>query len=234
MKREANEWLIPGAIVFAGIVLSITIFMTRPHLIQNSNGHPELTKPVSASDHIYGNPSAPVVLIEYSDIDSEYSKDFEKVMEQIMQDYGSQGSVAWVFRHLPLGDQDLNSEEHAEAAECVAALGKPSDFFAFIDAVQAIAPGDSQFDPADYDSVVSALGISTGSFDGCLTNHTYAKKVASDYQNAQQIGATGTPYNILLVRGQKPIVISGLVPYTTMKQIMDLAIQKSLTTTNTN
>ena len=186
MKKEQ---FVPVAILFAGIVISVTIFVTHPHLAAGPNGDPELTRPVDATDHILGNPAAPVVVIEYSDIDSEYSKDFQQVMEQVMQNYGTNGNVAWVYRDFPLITQDPNSEEDDEAAECVAALGTPSDFFSFIDAVQAAAPGDNQFDPANYDTIVSTLGLSTGTFDDCVSAHTYQKKSPQ---------TTTTPY--LLVR----------------------------------
>ena len=223
-----NEKLIPLAIIFAGAIIAVSIYMTQHHALLSQNGNPEATRPVDTSDHVLGNPAAPVVLIEYADMDSEYSKDFQTVMEQIMQDYGTQGNVAWVYRNFPITDQDVNSEQDAEAAECAAGIGKPSDFFAFIDAFKAVAPGDSVFDPANYDSLVSTLGISTGTFDDCLTAHTYQKKVAADYQNAMLIGATGSPYSVLEVKGQKPVVISGSVPYDTMKKVLDTSIQKAL------
>jgi protein-disulfide isomerase len=225
MKKELT---IPIAILFAGIIISIAIFVTHPHVALSPNGNPDAVRPIDTTDHFLGNPAAPVILIEYSDVDSEYSKNFQKVMEQVMQDYGANGNVAWVYRDLPIGDQDVHSEEHDEAAECVASIGKPSDFFAFIDAMQTTAPGDSLFDPANYDSLVSTLGLSTGSFDSCMTAHTYQNKVAADYKNAQEIGATGTPYNIILIKGQKPLVISGSIPYTTMKKVLDTAIAKAL------
>jgi protein-disulfide isomerase len=225
MKKELT---IPIAILFAGIIISIAIFVTHPHIALSPNGNPDAVRPIDTSDHFLGNPAAPVILIEYSDVDSEYSKNFQKVMEQVMQDYGANGNVAWVYRDLPIGDQDVNSEKHDEAAECVASIGKPSDFFAFIDAMQLAAPGDSLFDPTNYDSLVSTLGLSTGSFDSCMTAHTYQSKVAADYKNAQEIGATGTPYNIILIKGQKPLVISGSIPYTTMKKVLDTSIAKAL------
>ena len=223
-----NERLLPAAIIFAGAVIAVAIYVTQHHTLVSHNGNPEATRPVSTADHVYGNPAAPVVLIEYADMDSEYSKDFQTVMEQVMQNYGAQGNVAWVYRDFPIVSQDPNSEQDAEAAECAANLGTPSDFFSFIDAMQAAAPGDSVFDPSGYDAIASQLGISTGSFDSCLTAHTYQPKVASDLQNAGQIGATGSPYSILEVKGQKPIVISGYVPYDTMKQVLDSSIQKAL------
>ena len=89
-----KEWQIPFAIVFGGVIISIAIFVTHPHIALSPNGNPELTRPVDTTDHFLGNPAASVVLIEYSDVDSEYSKDFQKVMEQVMQDYGANGNVA--------------------------------------------------------------------------------------------------------------------------------------------
>jgi protein-disulfide isomerase len=229
MKDETkNGWTLPIAIVFAGAVIAFAIYATHKQAAASTNGNPELTRPVSASDHIIGKPTAPVVVIEYTDVDSEYSKDFQSVMEQVMQEYGPNGNVAWVYRDFPLTDQDTNSEEDDEAAECVSHLGQPQDFFTFIDAMQAEAPGDSQIDPSDYDALVGNMGISTGTFDQCLSAHTYESKVDADYQNGTQIGVTGTPYSVIEVKGQKPVVISGYVPYATMKQVLDTEIQKSL------
>ena len=225
MKRES---FLPTAIIFAGAIIAIAIYFTHHATSPSQNGNPEATRPISAADHVYGDPAAPVVLIEYADIDSEYSKDFQSVMEQVMQNYGSSGNVAWVYRDFPIVAQDPNSEQDAEAAECAGSLGQSSTFFSFIDALDTAAPGDSEVDPADYDSLVSGLGISSGTFDSCMTAHTFQKKVAADVQNAGQIGATGSPYSILEVKGQKPVVISGYVPYATMKQVLDTSIQKAL------
>jgi protein-disulfide isomerase len=223
-----KELFIPIAIVFAGAVIAVAILITHPHLASNTNGNPQAALPITSSDHLLGNPEAPVVLVEYADVDSEYSKDFQSVMEQVIQDYGTKGNVAWIYRDFPLTDQDPTSEKDDEAAECAAGLGSPSDFFSFIDAMQAAAPGDDQFDPSGYDTIVSTLGIATGSFDDCLTAHTYQKKVAADYASGEAVGVSGTPYSVLFVKGQKPITISGFVPYATMKQLLDTDIQKAL------
>ncbi len=225
MKREL---LIPGAIVFAGLVISVTIYIMHPHLVTGNTLNPQAALPITPSDHLLGNPEAPVVLVEYADVDSEYSKDFQTVMEQVIQSYGTQGNVAWIYRDFPLTAEDPTSEKDAEAAECAAGLSSQSTFFAFIDAMQAAAPGDTQFDPSGYDTIASSLGISKGSFDDCLTARTYQKKVAADYASGESVGVSGTPFSVLFVKGQKPVTISGSVPYATMKQILDADIQKAL------
>lgn len=228
MQPARKEWILPGAIIFAGIILAVAIFVTQHHIGTNTNGNPKAALPVSTNDHVLGKPTAPIVVIEYADIDSPYAKDFQQVMEEVMQKYGSNGNVAWVFRHFPFASDDPNAEEHAEAAECVAAEGGSDGFFGFIDAMQAAAPGDNIFDPKGYDTLVQNLGLSTGSFDTCLTAHTYKKAVQTDYDNAIAVGATGSPYSIIEIKGQAPIVIAGSVPYSTMEKIIDTALANQL------
>jgi protein-disulfide isomerase len=224
-----REWTVPLAIIFAGVVIAFATYSVRHHDIPTlTTENPSAVRAVDLSDHVLGNPAAPVTIIEYADIDSEFSKDFQKVMEQVLQDYGSNGNIAWVYRHIPT-DTQSNSEMHAEAAECVAALSGTNNFFKFIDALQTAAPGQNEFDPAGYDAIVTALGLSSGTFDQCMAAHTYRVRVDGDYANAQAIGATGTPFSVLLIRGQKPAVIEGSVPYPVLKQIIDTSISKALT-----
>ncbi len=222
-KRET--WLIPGAIIAAGLVLSLGIYINRIHDVEGSaKADITLMRPVTLQDHIVGNPSAPVILVEYADIDSNYSKSFQQTLEQLMAEYAEGGKVAWVYRHLPLIDQHIHAAEHAEAAECIASLGDSNIFYRFIDALNSAAPGDLQFDPKNYDSVVSSLGILPESFNACLRAHTFQKKVGDDFQNGIAIGAGGSPFSVLLVKGQKPITINGALPYDGLKKIIDHAI----------
>jgi protein-disulfide isomerase len=225
MKREL---FIPAAIVFAGLIIAISVYSLHHRDAVLQNGDPSAVNPVNpTTDHILGDPSAPVIVVEYADIDSEYSKDFQQVMNQIMQEYGSTGKVAWVYREFPLITQDQYSEQHSEAAECVASIGGANNFFQFIDAIQAAAPGDNQFNPSGYDTIVSSLGLSTGSFDQCIAAHTYEAKVATDLANAGTIGATGNPTSVILIKGQKPFLIIGGLPYAAMKEVIDQSLAKA-------
>src|SRR5215467_13251359 len=59
---------------------------------------------VSASrDHVYGDPNAPVSLIEYSDFECPFCKRFHATANEIVDAYG--GKVNWVYRHFPLSMQ---------------------------------------------------------------------------------------------------------------------------------
>src|SRR5690606_34807350 len=79
--------------------------------------------PVTADDHIRGNPNAPLMIVEYSDFDCPYCKSFHVTMQKIIEEYGPSGKVAWVYRHLPLTSLHPSAAYIAETSECVAELG---------------------------------------------------------------------------------------------------------------
>ncbi len=118
-------------------------------------------------------------------------------------------------------------EQHAEAAECVSSLGGQNSFWRFIDALNAAAPGELQFDPKNYDSIVTSLGLNAQAFAECMKDGTFQKKVASDFENGLAVGAGGSPFLVLVVNGQPPVSIDGSVPYDSMKKILDGAIKKA-------
>ncbi|MFA6386692.1 MAG: thioredoxin domain-containing protein [Candidatus Paceibacterota bacterium] len=79
-------------------------------------------------DHLLGNPDAPIVVIEYSDYECPYCKSFHTTMDQIVK--GSDGKVAWIYRHWPIHQGSL---EKLIAAECVATLKGNDAFWKYTD-----------------------------------------------------------------------------------------------------
>ncbi len=226
--RATPPWVLPVAIVLAGIIISGALYYVRvrEHVTKEA-GDVSVVRPVTPSDHLIGNPTAPVMVVEYGDIDSEYTKKFNAIMEQLMTEYAPGGQVAWVFRHFPIIALHPNSAAHASAAECVAALGGSERFWGFLDAIAANAPGTNQFDPRDYGTILPGLGVQSDAFTQCLSKGTYEQKVQDDYTNAILSGATGSPYIVLVVKGQRSVPISGALPYQSMKQVLDESLKKA-------
>ncbi|MEK7099608.1 MAG: thioredoxin domain-containing protein [Patescibacteria group bacterium] len=222
-----SVWLIPAAIILAGLILAVAVFVIRVKTAHiPDNGKPTAVTPVTPDDHLIGNPQAPVMVVEYSDIDSEHGKALQATMQQLMTEYAAGGKVAWVYRHFPLTTVHPNSLRHALAAECASSLGAADAFWRFIDLVNAGAPGSAQFDPKNYDSVVRQLGIDTTAFNECVTSGKFAGRVRENNHNALEAGATGAPYTLILIKNQDPIIIHGALPYASMKQAIDKAISK--------
>lgn len=224
---DPKNVFVAAAILIAGIVIAISVYILHLHdRIVNDAPNPEVTRPVTPSDHIIGDPSAPITVIEYGDIDSSYSKQFQLTMEQIMTEYLAGGKVAWVYRHFPLTTDHQYAATNALAAECAGSLGSGTIFFRFIDALETAAPNGDEFNPQNYGPVLATLGIAQDAFTTCMANGTFTQHIHDDYDNALAAGATGSPFIILLIHGQKPMPIQGAVPYTAMKKILDNAIAK--------
>ena len=226
METTRPSWILPGAILAAGAILAIAIYVVRADspVFGPREGNPTLMRPVHPNEHIVGNPEARIKIVEYADLDSAYAKEFQSTLSQIMLEYGSTGNVAWVFRHFPLVNQNIYAARHAEASECVASLGGNAAFWKFLDMVNATAPSDTQLSPEDYDTLVRQLGISEESFNACVASGEFASEVEEDFADALAAGAIASPYSIVLIEGKNPIPINGSVPYATVKRIIDTSL----------
>jgi protein-disulfide isomerase len=92
---------------------------------------PSLT-PISQSDHITGNKNARIAMIEYSDFECPYCKQFYPTAKQLKSTYGDQ--MMWVYRQYPLpASLHPHAEEYSEASECVAKLGGNDAFWKYAD-----------------------------------------------------------------------------------------------------
>jgi hypothetical protein len=88
-------------------------------------GNVELSEP---TDHISGNANATVTIIEYSDFECPYCKQFHPTLERIIKE--SNGNVKWIYRHYPLHQHSFSM---LVAAECVAKLKGEDAFWKYGD-----------------------------------------------------------------------------------------------------
>ncbi|MEX0919080.1 MAG: thioredoxin domain-containing protein [Candidatus Paceibacterota bacterium] len=91
-------------------------------------------RPISPTDHIQGSPDAPVIILEYSDIDCPFCARFHQTMKQVRATYDDD-QVAWVFRHFPLDNLHPEARRKAEAAECVAELAGEEAFWDYLNKI---------------------------------------------------------------------------------------------------
>lgn len=88
-------------------------------------GNIELSEP---TDHIMGNKDAKVTIIEYSDFECPFCKQFHPTLERIVKE--NNGNVAWIYRHYPLHQ---HSFEKLLAANCVAEIKGDDAFWKYSD-----------------------------------------------------------------------------------------------------
>ena len=243
MDQERNTYLIPASIVVAGVLVAFAVVYTGGVGItgsryvkpaDNLTGLPPTSpvaknvKPVSATDRILGDPEAPVKIIEFSDLECPFCKQFHATMKQVMETYGKDGKVAWVYRHFPLDSIHPKARKEAEASECAAEQGGNEKFWAFVDRIFEITPSNNRLPPEKLPEVAGEIGLDVKKFEDCLASGSAADKVSSMLSDGQNAGAEGTPYSVLL--GEKGLAypVSGAYPFPQLKTIIDSALAGTL------
>ena len=104
--------IIAAAIIAIAIIIALkpagkTTVVTTDNSANTANQGPAINlRPITAADHILGNPNAPIRIVEFSDPSCPYCKIFTPNIEKVMDTYGASGTVAWVYRSFPLDKPD--------------------------------------------------------------------------------------------------------------------------------
>jgi len=248
--RQPSRSLIglPGAIIIAAAILALAfIWIHKPTASSNTNNQQAATPSiddqasgmaaVTNSDHILGNPQAPIKLVEYSDPSCPYCQMFNPTMEAIMNAYGPGGQVAWVYRQFPL-DKPVtkggplfhpNSGREAAAFECAGSIGGNSSFFAYMKHWFEIFPqnGADRTETVDDAQIYQAakdIGLDMTAFNACESTGEFKDKLDQSYADGINAGVTGTPYTILITPSGTRIPLEGAVAYSTLKSAIDTLI----------
>ncbi len=220
---------VPIAIVIAGGLIAVSLYYSNLKLNSESIRlpssavtSPETTlRPISVDDHIIGSPSAEIIIVEYSDTECPYCKQFHSTLRRVMDEYGKSGKVAWVYRHFPIDSLHSRARKEAEAMECANELGGSAKFWEYTNLLYQTTPSNNGLDPAELPKMAKTVGLDVTKFNACLSSGKYADKVEADYQDAIKAGGTGTPNSILVSRDGTKTVVKGAQPYENLKNILD-------------
>ncbi len=183
-------------------------------------------KPITADDHILGNPQADVIIVEYSDTECPFCKSFHNTLRRLMSEYGKDGRVAWVYRHFPIDQLHSKSRKEAEATECANELGGSGKFWEYINALYDTTNSNNSLDPAQLPVIAKSVGLDVTAFNNCLSGGKYAAKIETDIQDAKNAGAQGTPYSVIVSKdGTETPITGGAVPYDNLKPVIDALLK---------
>lgn len=270
MEEQKNFLTVPIAIVAAGIIIGGAIFLSRggegKDIFRDNkapSGAPSETseitlRPVDASEHILGNPDADIVMVEYSDLECPFCKTFHSTMQVILDEYGKDGKVAWVYRHFPIDERHPKARKESEATECAGELGGNEKFWSFVQRIFAVTPSNNGLDLALLPKIAAEVGLDKTKFQSCLESGKYAEKIQADYGDGVSAGANGTPHTVLILKkeataaslkrlqeinqtilrqlppgnpnvitldsGKRKIGISGALPLSLMKEMIELIL----------
>lgn len=234
---------IPVAIVLAAAIIGgAIIWVKKPATVVQDQTSPtpaleaQSIRAVTSADHILGNPNARIKIVEYSDPSCPFCKVFHSTMRKIMDAYGRDGKVAWVYRHFPLDKPDqngnvlhVNAGHEARAFECAAEIGGNDKFWLFINHFYEVTPSVTQSSPNGLDQtkipgLAADVGIDKVKFVSCLESGRHKDTVEADYTDGINAGVAGTPFSFILMPNGKQIPMNGAQPYNTIKNAIDALI----------
>lgn len=211
---ETNKLTLPIAIIIAGIIIGGAVIYSSK-TPSNTAGDKNIAtaalantpktvniKPVTLDDHILGDPSAKVLMVEYSDTECPFCKTFAVTMKKLVDTYGKDSTVAWVYRQYPIVSLHPLSPKEAEATECVNKLAGNDVFWKYLQKIYEVTPSNNKLDPAQLPTLAVSFGVDKTAFQSCLDSGTFTAKVQSEVAEATAAGAQGTPFTVLIPKNQ--------------------------------
>lgn len=178
---------------------------------------------ITDEDWVLGSRDAKVSIVEFSDTECPFCKQFHSTMQQVLQEYS--GDVNWVYRHFPLSSLHRKAAREAEALECAGDLGGNGGFWAYTNRLFELTPSNDGLLDSQLPQIARDIGLDEDDFVECLESGRYTQKVQSHVNQAVAAGGQGTPYSILVTDTGETVPISGSVPYAQIKSIIDSVLQ---------
>jgi protein-disulfide isomerase len=215
--------VIAGALI-AGAILVSQIFFNSSSATDEiaakitSQGGSDLLHEVNdKEDFIRGAKNPKITIVEFSDFGCGFCASFHPTLKQIVEKYPN--DVAWVYRHLP-----YRNNEAALASECVGQELGDEAFWQYSEALF------SKFPDITNDVLVEEaikLGFkSEEAFWECQSSEKVAKAVDDNSAEARLLGASGTPYSIIVTKDGETFPLKGATPFAQVDKIISLLIEQ--------
>ena len=230
--RQANPYAIPISIVLGSLLVAIAIYLSlskqapvaqvAPAAPAAAADRTNLVREVTDEDHIRGPVDAPITIVTYSDFECPFCQRFHNTMREVMDEYGDNGEVAWVFRQFPLEQlHPVKAYAAALASECAAEQGGDATFWKFSDRYFELTLTNNRTDlEVVIPQIATELNLNKAAFESCQVSNKYEQQISDDVANAGETGGTGTPWSILIGPDGKTYPINGAQSAASVRQLI--------------
>jgi protein-disulfide isomerase len=187
---------------------------TRPAPVDSNITRADLAR-------IQGSPSAPLWVIEVSDFQCPYCKQWhDQTYPLFVNQYVKTGKVRLAYVNFPLGIH-AHAFPAAEAAMCAAAQDK---FWQMHDALFSTqARWENLPSPAPvFDSLAQATGVDMKRWRDCVSSGKMRPLIQADHDRAERAGVSATPSFMI---GDK--LLAGAMPLDELQKAIDSAMVKN-------
>jgi protein-disulfide isomerase len=232
-RSERRGRLISIGVIVLGALL-VAFFLIYPQVkpVAAIQPAPDHAHPMPDRNSL-GDPQAPVHMVEYSDYQCPYCRDFwDQTEPPIIYNYVSTGKLYFTSRSAGnwvsgnIGGGSTESQNAAMAAYCAADQGKYWEMYDSL-FTNVIGEDAGSFSARRLQLIAEEVGLDMQTFNSCYTSDKYLDQVNQDFTDAKAAGITGTPFFVITysVGGQTQTdTIDGAQAYSVFQQKLDAAL----------
>ncbi len=158
----------------------------------------------------WGNPKAPVTIVEFSDYQCPFCSRAVPVLERIKKEYGPD-KVKIVFRDMPLPSHN-RAPAASMAAHCANDQGK------FWEMHDMLFDNQAKLEDADLKSYAKKLTLDEKKFAECFDSKKHLPLIEKSRSEAETLGIQATPSFVI-----NGVMIQGAQPFEKFKEKIDRA-----------
>ncbi|HZQ67701.1 MAG TPA: DsbA family protein [Terriglobales bacterium] len=198
------------------VVGEILPFGARPFDVAST----ELQKGINGPSR--GPATAPVTIVEFSDLQCPHCKDAEPILDKLM---GEEKKARLVYQNFPLPSHDW-AQKAAAYADCV---GR-SNSDAFWKFIASVFESQTEINAANAEEKLTALadkaGVKGSDMAACSTKPDTTSRIEHSLALGKSVDVNSTP--TVFVNGRKIGSVTG-IPYEILKKIVDFAASDNKT-----
>lgn len=188
MRNKKNNLrnLILGVIAFAIVFFVVSISTSLRQEIKAS----DVTINTSETDYIFGDPSAPITLVEFGDYECPACKAYKSFVDQIVTN--NPGKVKFVYKQFPLIQIHRNALLGAKAVLSAGEQGK------YFEMHNILYDNQDEWSKAlnakeKILGYATGLGLDMAKFEASMNSSAIEDRIRSEMRMGTTLGITGTP-----------------------------------------
>ncbi len=173
-----------------------------------------------SDDHFCGNPNAKIIVVEYTDFECPFCKQFHSTMVKLVAE--SDGQIGWILRHYPIDELHSRARNEATASECAFEQAGETGFWKYVNKIFATTSSNNSLPPDMLPLIATDIGLDKTAFTACLSSDKFLSKISADEALGEDKGPIGTPNSRIIVGGKEVDELKGAVDFATLKAKTDL------------
>ncbi len=190
-KRQQKQRVIIFSVIGVAVLVILGIAII-PSMLPVAIKQVTPITPPQANGSSMGDPNAPVKIVEYSDFQCPYCRDFaEQVEPAFVEQFVKTGKVYFTYRSMGL----WIGQESADAAQAAYCAGDQGKFWEYHDVLFGNWAGENvgSFTNRKLQEFARYLKLNMNQFNSCLSSNKYLSQVTQDKADGDKLGVQGTP-----------------------------------------